>query len=39
MNPTLTATQFNQLISGDENTIDPVMGNLDNSPRVKLTKV
>ena len=40
MNPIAKGgAQFNQLISGDEATIDPIGGGLDNSPRVRLVKV
>ena len=40
MNPIAKGgAQFNQLVSGDEATIDPVGGGLDNSPRVRLVKV
>ncbi len=40
MNPIAKGgAQFNQLVSGDEATIDPIGGGLDNSPRVRLVKV
>jgi len=40
MNPIAKGgAQYNQLVSGDEATIDPVGGGLDNSPRVRLVKV
>lgn len=40
MNPVAKeGAQFNQLVSADEGTIEPLAGNLDNSPRVRLTKI
>jgi len=40
MNPIAReGAQYNQLISADEESIEPVAGNLDNSPRVRLVKI
>jgi hypothetical protein len=40
MNPiSKGGAQFNQLVSGDGRAIEPIMGNLDNSPRVRLVKI
>lgn len=40
MNPLVReGSQFNQLCSDEEFTLEPVMGNLENSPRVKITKI
>jgi hypothetical protein len=40
MNPVVReGSQFNQLCSDEEFTLEPVMGNLENSPRVKITKI
>ncbi len=40
MNPNVhVGSQFNQLVSGDEESIEPLAANLDNSPRVRLTKI
>jgi anaerobic selenocysteine-containing dehydrogenase len=40
MNPIAKeGAQFNQLVSADEETIEPLAGNLDNSPRVRLVKI
>jgi hypothetical protein len=40
MNPLVReGSQFNQLCSDEEFTLEPVMGNLENSPRVKIYKI